>query len=220
MQSNGEVRKALEAPFPAELVKTRPGAFGNELSYIEAHHYIERLNRAYKGDWSFEIVTHKIEQNEVIVVGKLVADGIIKMSFGSSEITRRKDNGEIVSIGDDLKAASTDALKKAASLYGVGLHLYASGPQIQPNKNQDSGNGRSKENGKGAPSKAPGNGNGNANGDSRLTSRQHSYIKSLAGEKGLTEDQLEKMSLERFAKKLAFVTKNEASSLIGELQES
>ena len=32
--------------------------------------------------------------------------------------------GKPVSIGDDLKAAATDALKKGASLLGVGLHLY------------------------------------------------------------------------------------------------
>jgi len=216
MQSNGEVRKALEAPFPAELVKTRPGAFGDQLNYIEAVHYIRRLNQAYDGGWSFEIVSHQVEKKEVFVVGKLLAAGVIKMAFGSSDITRRKDDGEIVCLGDDLKAASTDALKKAASLLGLGLSLYDEQPQ---NAGKHSGGTPGNGNGNGQ-SKTPGNGNGKANGDSRLTSRQHSYIKSLAGEKGLTEDQLEKMALERFAKKLAFVTKNEASSLIGELQES
>ncbi len=218
MQDNVEVRKALEAPFPVELVKTRPGAFGDQLNYIEAVHYIRRLNQAYEGGWSFEIVSHQVEEKEVFVVGKLLAAGVIKMAFGSSEITRRKDDSEIVCLGDDLKAASTDALKKAASLLGLGLSLYDEQPQ---NGGKHSGGtpGNGNRNGQ---SKAPGNGNGNgnANGDSRLTSRQHSYIKSLAGEKGLTEDQLEKMSLERYAKKLAFVTKNEASSLIGELQGS
>jgi hypothetical protein len=39
-------------------------------------------------------------------------------------ITKAKETGEIISLADDLKAAATDALKKAATLLGVGLHLY------------------------------------------------------------------------------------------------
>lgn len=40
-------RAALEKPFPEELIKTRKGAFGKELSFIEAVHYIRRLNDAF-----------------------------------------------------------------------------------------------------------------------------------------------------------------------------
>ena len=47
MATNGEVRKALEEPFPAEWIKSRPGSFGQDLSYVEAHRYIERLNQAF-----------------------------------------------------------------------------------------------------------------------------------------------------------------------------
>ena len=48
----------------------------------------------------------------------------MKSQFGSSRITRAKETGDIISLADDLKAAATDALKKAATLLGVGLHLY------------------------------------------------------------------------------------------------
>jgi hypothetical protein len=58
------------------------------------------------------------------VLGRLTAEGIVKNQFGSSQITRNKKTGDLVSLGDDLKAAATDALKKAATLLGVGLHLY------------------------------------------------------------------------------------------------
>ena len=38
-----------------------------------------------------------------------------------------------MALGDDLKAASTDALKKSATLLGVGLSLYGgNGQQAQP----------------------------------------------------------------------------------------
>jgi hypothetical protein len=60
----------------------------------------------------------------VIVIGQLNAGGIVKSQFGSSRITRAKETGDIISLADDLKAAATDALKKAATLLGVGLHLY------------------------------------------------------------------------------------------------
>ena len=47
----------------------------------------------------------------------------INFTHACSEITK-DDAGKIVSLGDDLKAAATDALKKCATLFGVGLHLY------------------------------------------------------------------------------------------------
>ncbi|MBW2014490.1 MAG: hypothetical protein JRI69_12010 [Deltaproteobacteria bacterium] len=53
-------------------------------------------------------------------------------------MTRARENGEMVSLADDLKAAATDAIKKCATLMGVGLHLYSSDghpPQRQPIQN-------------------------------------------------------------------------------------
>ena len=46
-----------------------------------------------------------------------------KCQFGSNKISTSKQ-GEVISIGDDLKAAASDCLKKTATLFGVGLHLY------------------------------------------------------------------------------------------------
>jgi hypothetical protein len=112
--------------FGPEQIKQREGNFGKKLDYIEGHAVIQRLNDAFDGDWSFTITHHEIlkETDEVIVIGQLNADGIVKSQFGSSRITRAKETGDIISLADDLKAAATDALKKAATLLGVGLHLY------------------------------------------------------------------------------------------------
>lgn len=200
-KTNGtEQRKLLEEPFPPELICSRPGHFGQELSYVEAVHYIRRLNQAYDGEWSFEIVSHRIEENEVIVIGKLIAGGVIKMAFGSSDITRRKDTGEIVCIGDDLKAASTDALKKAASLLGLGLDLYQNGrPEKSNPKKLEPENSPAKKNG-------------------RLTSRQLSAILAIGKDQELNREALSEMSRERFGKNLEFIDKTEASDLIQELK--
>jgi hypothetical protein len=116
-------RELLEKPFDKEQIKQRKGSFGNMLDYVEARAVIQRLNDAFDGNWSFEIISHEQPAGEVIVLGKLTADGISKSQFGSNKITVSKQ-GEIISIGDDLKAAASDCLKKTATLFGVGLHLY------------------------------------------------------------------------------------------------
>jgi hypothetical protein len=112
-------RALLERPFEPAQIRQRKGRNG-VLDYVEGHSVIARLNEALDGAWSFE--------DEVVVLGRLTAEGIAKMQFGVSQLTREKGTGALVSLGDDLKAAATDALKKCATFLGVGLHLYADKP--------------------------------------------------------------------------------------------
>ena len=119
-------RALLEAPFPAEQIRQREGRKGVRLDYIDVAAVIKRLNDAFDGHWSFEITEwqHLKDSDEVVVLGKLTAAGITKMQFGVSQITRDRESKVIVALGDDLKAAGSDALKKCAVGFGVGLHLY------------------------------------------------------------------------------------------------
>ena len=82
------------------------------LDYIEGYAVIQRLNDAFDGSWSFKIIHHKIlkDSDEVIVIGELRAGNVIKNQFGSSQITRAKENKNIISLSDDLKAATTDCI--------------------------------------------------------------------------------------------------------------
>jgi hypothetical protein len=118
-------REVLCRPFLAEQVRSRPGQHGKTVSYVDVAAVITRLNEGCDA-WSFEVVSHKVDADEVIVLGKLVADGQVKMHFGGSAITLDKE-GRAVSIADDLKAAASDALKKCASLFGVALEMYGGG---------------------------------------------------------------------------------------------
>ena len=120
-------RELLETPFTPAQIKQRKGRNGM-LDYVEGHSVIQRLNEALEGAWSFEIVQHEVREDEVLVLAKLSAEGLVKMNFGVSQVTRERDSGALVSLGDDLKAAGTDALKKCATFFGVGLHLYAEKP--------------------------------------------------------------------------------------------
>ena len=215
-------REILERPFPKNLIKTRQGSFGRELSYVEARHYVERLNEAFEGAWHFEIVLHDILQDEVFVLGTLKAGGITKQAFGGSQITKRRDNGEVLSIADDLKAAATDALKKAASLFGVGQHLYGD-DSVTVSDGHEKGS-------------LPGGGNGNGhdpfpphhpqydhapagqNGNGRLTARQLSAIWSFARQRDLAQRELRRRCMESWGKQPEFLSKAEASTLIDQMK--
>lgn len=121
-----KIRRALSAPFPADAVKNRRGNFGKPISYVEGGAIVARLNDCFDGDWSFSIVEHRIlSTGEVLVHGKLTAMGVVKEAFGKSAPAVSRETGEIIGEGDAYKAAATDALKKAATLLGVALSLYA-----------------------------------------------------------------------------------------------
>lgn len=217
-------RDILEAPFPPELIKSRPGSFGTSLSYIEGHSVIGRLNEAFEGSWSFEIMSHQILEEEVLVLGKFRADeaGVVKMAFGSSKITRSERTGQATSIGDDLKAAATDAIKKAATLLGVGLSLYGWHQSAQSGSEEEPGESRPRPgNGRNASQVVPFNRNSEGgNGQTeqgRVTNRQISAIFAIARERAMTNQQVRELAKERHGKTVDYLTKTEASALIEHL---
>jgi recombination DNA repair RAD52 pathway protein len=106
-------RELLEKPFTPEQIRQRKGRNGL-LDYVEGHSVIQRLNEALEGAWSFEIVQHEVREDEVLVLAKLSAEGLVKMNFGVSQVTRERESGALISLGDDLKAASTDAVRRVA----------------------------------------------------------------------------------------------------------
>ena len=195
-------RSLLEKPFAPAQIKQRQGRNG-WLDYVEGHAVIQRLNEAFEGAWSFEVVSHEVRQDEVLVLGRLTAEGVVKSQFGASQVTREKASGLPVSLGDDLKAASTDAIKKCASLLGVGLHLYAEKPIRR-----------------GAPvraASAPVTPPANSTPNGGATPRQLDAISKVARAKGLDPAAVASMSLRVFNRKPEALSQTEAASLIKEL---
>ncbi|HHT9126716.1 MAG TPA: Rad52/Rad22 family DNA repair protein [Candidatus Brocadiia bacterium] len=205
-QCQGFDRKLLEAPFEPSQVRQRKGAFGDVLDYVEGHTVIRKLNDAFDGKWSFEVIDHKILDEEAVVLARLKVDGISKMQFGSSKITRSKEDNAQVSIGDDLKAATTDALKKAATHFGVGLHLYEEKNAVEFPFGDNSA---SEEKDEPEDNHKP----------QRLTNKQLAFIYSIAKEKGISQKDLEQRILDVFKKRPEYLTKQEASEVIKKLQE-
>jgi hypothetical protein len=210
------VRAILDRPFPPEAIKTRPGNFGQTLSYVEAHEYIRRLNEAFGVAWSFDVVQHEVMENEVLVVGKLTALGFVKMAFGGSQVTRVRETGEVISIADDLKAAATDSFKKCCSILGLGLHLY--GEPALESKPQGGNEFPPPSGQKQTPKPGNGNGSGNGNGNGRLSAKQLSYILSLGQDKGMDYAAVKAKTMQIFNRVPEFLTKSEASTVIQEFQ--
>src|SRR3954451_6012190 len=117
---------------PKKEIKTRQGRGGLQFSYVEHGYVTERLNLVFGFNWDFDIVDKQILEDEVIVEARLTVrtpggQTIVKTQFGGAEIKRHASgakSGKPLSIADDYKAAASDALKKCASLLGVGLDLY------------------------------------------------------------------------------------------------
>ena len=130
-------RDILEKEFEPSQIKRRRGPFGDDLDYVEAADVIRRLNSAFDSEWSFEIIEHQQMFDEVVVLGKLTAQGISKSQFGSHQITKAKKDGTVVNIGYDLKAAASDCLKKTATHFGVALHLYSENVVDEPGEPMD-----------------------------------------------------------------------------------
>ena len=123
---------------PEQYKKKRPAKGGGEWEYVTGGYVKKCLNLMFGWDWDFEIVDEKImiEAKEVVVKGRLTCrsggNTIIKMQYGNKDIMFRKQytdeekrNPPIpLSVGNDMKAAATDALKKCASEIGIAADIY------------------------------------------------------------------------------------------------
>jgi hypothetical protein len=117
---------------PRREIKMRQGRGGKQFAYVEHGYVTERLNFVFGFNWDFIICDKQILEDEVIVEARLTVrtpggQTIVKTQFGGSEIKRHASgphSGKPLSIADDYKAAASDALKKCASLLGIGLDLY------------------------------------------------------------------------------------------------
>ncbi len=135
---------------PAEHVYNRPGKGGQVFQYVTGGYVEKVLNYTFGWNWDFEVTQHGKEGDQVWVLGKLTVKDdhghtITKTQFGRADIKFKKDTKIMLDFGNDLKAATTDALKKCASLLGIASDIYSkseykheTGKDVQEeNYNQD-----------------------------------------------------------------------------------
>ncbi|MCK5642069.1 MAG: hypothetical protein KAJ19_14790 [Gammaproteobacteria bacterium] len=115
---------------PAKYVKERPAKGGGKWRYVTGGYVKKCLNLMFGWDWDFEIIDERIEieAKEVIVKGKLTCRSngakIVKMQYGNKDIMFKKNTSIPLSIGNDMKAAATDCLKKCAAEIGIAADIY------------------------------------------------------------------------------------------------
>lgn len=129
---------------PANHIKVRQGRAGMQIKYVETGYMIDRLNKIFHYMWSFEIKEKSQNQSltQVQVLGRLtgyvvipgtqpIVQPIVKEQWGSAEIKKYGPTSQLagspIDIGDDFKAAASDALKKCASMLGIAADLYWKG---------------------------------------------------------------------------------------------
>lgn len=127
-QLNGVIGKT-----PEKAKKIRPAKGGGNWTYVSGSYMKKQLNILFGWNWDFEIVSEQIliEAGEVVVKGKLTCRSngqtIVKMQYGNKDIMFKRGTQTPLSIGNDLKAAATDALKKCAAEIGIAQDVY--GPE-------------------------------------------------------------------------------------------
>lgn len=125
---NGEQLNLILKNTPKQYVHQRPAKGGGTWDYVTGGYVKKCLNLMFGWDWSFEIVEEKILHGEAIVKGKLTCNSggrsIVKMQYGNKDIMCKKGTDIPLSIGNDLKAAATDCLKKCAAEIGIAADIY------------------------------------------------------------------------------------------------
>lgn len=119
---------------PPSHIKTRQGRGGKTFRYATVSYVTLRLNQIFGWSWSFEVKSHSIDPGgkSVTVEGRLSVlspvDGrvlVSKEQFGGADLKYASGTDRLVDFADDLKAATSDALKKCASMLGIAADLYA-----------------------------------------------------------------------------------------------
>lgn len=140
--------KEMNEGFSVNEVEYRKGKGGKEYPYVSPDKIIGRLNKVFNHFWDWEFIDMKIIEEGIDNSAKRKYDESAPESYTSiiytgkltvhllNDIAGTETTVDIVKVssggnntgsgnyGDDIKSAESDAIKRAASKLGVGLHLY------------------------------------------------------------------------------------------------
>jgi len=122
---NAELLSKLSMPIPVEEIQWKPQTIDAEnrralmVAYVDARWVAQRLDEATEGAWSFTTEVVVSTEEHVVIKGTLTIDNYTKEDMGEYRKQGAKDSIEMY------KAAVSDALKRAAVMFGVGRELYS-----------------------------------------------------------------------------------------------
>jgi hypothetical protein len=111
----------LAEHFPASAHKKVSKGAGSQ-TYVPWTDAVERMNDVLGADWSFRVVREGLTDTEAWVLGEITAtvDGVVcvRQHYGCESINKGQRG-----VADLFKIAASDAIRKAATLIGVGMYL-------------------------------------------------------------------------------------------------
>ena len=127
---------AIKKTTPKKFVEERPGPGGLKLNYVSGGYMRAELERMVGAWWSFETEL-TTPWDAIAGLGQLVVKGrltildpntrtplLAREQFGGTDVKFLKGTKTPVDIGNDLKAAATDAFKKCVSSLGIAADVY------------------------------------------------------------------------------------------------
>jgi len=128
-----EVLAELYRPFK---LKSRQGLGGKTFQYVPSEDIIHRMNVVFGGNWSTEVTSEKIVDEQVLMCVKVTVailseDGDYDHYFSQegyashpiARYTQGNNSGKIIDIGNVYRSAMSKAIKTACAKWGVGLYL-------------------------------------------------------------------------------------------------
>jgi hypothetical protein len=133
-----EILDELYTPFKLEK---RPGQGNKIFEYVPSEDILDRMNRAFQGNWSTEVVEHKVVEDHVVMLVRVIVEDPdtgrwhAHDGWASHPIMRYtggSNSGKVIDLGNTYKSAMSKAIKSAVSRWGVDLKREESGHTSAP----------------------------------------------------------------------------------------
>lgn len=137
--NENQVQKIFNST-PRKYKYKRPAKGGGEWTYVKASYVRRVLDSVFGFNWDFIRKTTDTELlgylqlglKQVVIhgeiIGRVKVDGqwieLRKSGTGRADIKYRKGSQDPLDFGNDIKAAESDAMKKAASRFGIAQDVY------------------------------------------------------------------------------------------------
>ncbi len=225
-----ELLDRLGEPFPQAALKQRAAPGGRTFTYLEGHAVIRRLNACLPNGWSFRVLSTEFKPWGQTNAGRPQYLVLATVELDIPSLGTRSHVGvQVVSegAGEDLfKGAVTDGLKKAATLFGVGLELYGTDYEAVDQMTGEIAPARAAQPQRQAP---PQEQRPQPSNTALISEKQIPYLWALAGERGQDEEAVHAECFRRWSEEKGWtsvvdvsvkdLTRKEGSAIIDWLKD-
>jgi Rad52/22 family double-strand break repair protein len=128
----------LAAPFDKTFQRELGG---QTFTYVTKEQVYSRANEVLGFAWDYDVQSSQVnaDADEAVVrvrayvIDPATGTTMHREGFGSSKIKRKRADGTILDLGNDFKAATSDAVKNALASFGIGLYRYEKDGDAVPN---------------------------------------------------------------------------------------